>query len=452
MKKLVLLTDLPTVTTRAALKKVFLLSLGIGFALPALAQNNPPTVILTAPQAADYPRGQAITLAANASDSDGRVAQVAFYSDGNLLNVDTSSPYSYIWRNATVGVHDVTAVATDNAGATTTSIARRLQVISDPPVLTLTSPTEGAIFSGQDPVLIAANASDPDGTVVKVEVYSNDFGGGLLATLTTAPYTYKWTNLTPGPHSVFVRATDNNGRSTGESRSFTVEDPTNKAIPGKIQAENYDVMSGIATEPTADTGGGQNVGYIDAGDRLDYKLTAAAGYYTVQFRVASWIDNAQFDIFQPQGLEGVAYLGTVTLPNTGGSQKWQTVSFDLPYGQAEGPVNLRLVARTNGFNLNWLNFVRQSGQQVSAQTAMAASRADVPATSLAAYPNPSTGLVHLAGTPDGTAATIQDQLGRTVLTATVRNGAIDLSPLRTGKYFVSLQTAGKVVRLPLLKQ
>lgn len=131
---------LAAVPPRSAFRHLLFLPLGLGLSLPAWAQNSPPSVVLTSPQAADYPRGAAITLAANASDSDGTVKKVAFYSDGILLSTSASAPYSYTWRNATVGQHDVTAVATDNAGATTTSIARRLQVISDPPVLSLSSP------------------------------------------------------------------------------------------------------------------------------------------------------------------------------------------------------------------------------------------------------------------------------------------------------------------------
>lgn len=417
------------------------------------SNNTPPTVTLTSPQAADYPRPSTITVSADAADADGTVTQVAFYANGTLLYTDTASPYTYAWTVATAGVYDLTAVATDNNGATTTSIARRVQVLSNPPTVSLATPVDNGTYAGPN-IPISVSASDPDGTVTQVEIYSADFNTVLLATLTASPYTYTWPNVTPGTHTIFVRATDNSGRTTGVFTTFTVTDASNKAVPGKVEAESYDAMSGIATEPTADTGGGLNVGYIDAGDYLDYKLTAAAGYYTAQFRVASWVDGAQLDVQQLQGLEGVSYLATVTVPNTGGGQQWQTVAVPLPYGIAEGKLTLRLVARTNGFNLNWLHLVPQSSQPATARLAAPAGRtgAGAPAPGPTAYPNPSTGLVHLTGAADGTAATVLDQLGRTVLTPTVRNGAIDLGALRAGSYVVSLPAEGKVVRLPLLKQ
>ena len=36
------------------------------------------------------------------------------------------------------------------------------------------------------------------------------------------------------------------------------------------QAENYNIMNGVQTEGTTDTGGGLNVGYIDTGDWMAY--------------------------------------------------------------------------------------------------------------------------------------------------------------------------------------
>ncbi|MBW4840950.1 MAG: discoidin domain-containing protein, partial [Paenibacillaceae bacterium] len=59
-------------------------------------------------------------------------------------------------------------------------------------------------------------------------------------------------------------------------------------IPGKIEAENFSTMNGIQTEPTSDTGGGLNVGWIHVGDWLDFNVNVLnAGTYTVEYRVAS---------------------------------------------------------------------------------------------------------------------------------------------------------------------
>jgi uncharacterized repeat protein (TIGR03803 family) len=91
--------------------------------------NTPPTVSLTAPAAGTtLPPPANFTLQATASDTDGTVAEVAFYANGTLLGKDTTSPYSFAWTGVPLGSYTLTAVAKDNAGATTTSAARTVTV------------------------------------------------------------------------------------------------------------------------------------------------------------------------------------------------------------------------------------------------------------------------------------------------------------------------------------
>ena len=64
-----------------------------------------------------------ITLTASAADSDGTIAKVDFYAGSTLLGTATTAPYSVAWNDVGAGTYSLTAVATDNAGATTTSAA-----------------------------------------------------------------------------------------------------------------------------------------------------------------------------------------------------------------------------------------------------------------------------------------------------------------------------------------
>jgi len=94
------------------------------------APGNPaPTVTLTSPTAGQtFPAGQAVPLAATASDSNGTVASVAFLIDGVVVNTDTTSPYSFSATNLTTGNHTAAARATDNQGAQTTTSAVQFTV------------------------------------------------------------------------------------------------------------------------------------------------------------------------------------------------------------------------------------------------------------------------------------------------------------------------------------
>lgn len=86
--------------------------------------NAAPTVSITAPtNNTSYVQGANIALTANAADSDGTVKQVQFYDGTTLLATSTTAPYIYNWTTATVGTHTITAKATDNSGAVTTSAA-----------------------------------------------------------------------------------------------------------------------------------------------------------------------------------------------------------------------------------------------------------------------------------------------------------------------------------------
>lgn len=119
-----------------------------------------------------------------------------------------------------------------------------------------------------------------------------------------------------------------------------------------IQAESYGAMSGVQTEVTSDTGGGLNVGWIDAGDWMSYSVNlSAAAKYKVSFRVASPAGGSSFRL---EKAGGGALYGNVNIPATGGWQNWQTITQEmtLPVGQQ----TIGLAVTGGGFNINWIRF------------------------------------------------------------------------------------------------
>ncbi len=145
-----------------------------------------------------------------------------------------------------------------------------------------------------------------------------------------------------------------------------------KAVPGTIEAEDFDNGSNgsVYYDKTAGNNGGQyrstdvdietsldggyDVGWIDAGEWLDFAVTvASAGTYTMQFRVASPYGSTLHANFN-----GVNTTGTVSIPNTGGWQKWTTVSKTVSL--AAGTQQLRMVFDAGGLNINKVNIVSAS--------------------------------------------------------------------------------------------
>jgi hypothetical protein len=92
--------------------------------------NEAPSATLSAPAAGtSYSAPAPVPLAANASDPDGFVSRVDFYSNGLLAGSDTTSPYAITLSNIGAGSYVLTARAVDNLNET------------DPVTITVTAPS-----------------------------------------------------------------------------------------------------------------------------------------------------------------------------------------------------------------------------------------------------------------------------------------------------------------------
>jgi RHS repeat-associated protein len=198
----------------------------------AAGTNSQPTVSLTAPaNGATFAAPATINLAASAADSDGTVSKVDFYQGTTLIGTSVSSPYALTWSNVAAGTYTLSAKATDNGGATTTSAAVSVTVSGStnaPPTVGLTSPANGSSFTSPATINLAATAADSDGTVTKVDFYQ---GATLLGTSSAAPYAFTWSGVAAGSYSLTAKATDNAGAVTTSSAvSVTVAAPNGNIL------------------------------------------------------------------------------------------------------------------------------------------------------------------------------------------------------------------------------
>jgi len=189
--------------------------------------NVPPTVSISSPaDGASFLTGASIAIAATAADADGSVAQVEFFVNGVSIGVDNTAPFATTWVG-TNGSKALTAVATDNNGATTTSAAVNITVASNtPPVVTVSAPTTAIVG---DVVTINATASDAGGSVTSVEFFVN---GVSIFLDNTAPYTTTWTAVL-GSFPITARATDNLG-AQATSTPVTINVANNQAPTASI--------------------------------------------------------------------------------------------------------------------------------------------------------------------------------------------------------------------------
>lgn len=200
------------------------------------------------------------------------------------------------------------------------------------------SPAAGTYTSAQTVTLTSATP----GATIK---YTTD---GTTPTSNSATYNSPLTVSSTSTIKAFA-IKSGMADSSAASATYTINlPPSGHAIPGKIEAESYAAMNGIQTEDCSE--GTQNVSYTDGGDWMDYTVTvAAAGTYTVDFRVASPYANTQLQL-----MKGTTVLATATVPNTGSFQAWQTVSATVTL--SAGTQTLRVYSVTNGWNFNYMNF------------------------------------------------------------------------------------------------
>jgi hypothetical protein len=182
--------------------------------------------------------GDAIGTAFKSSGSGYQLPVNDMYNGGKLQtnSFEAPDPGADQLIKATTGTYNPTTgtFTTARTWALTTapsynqtSLTIAGNTVNQPPVVTLAIPT----VSGNAPATVAlsAAATDADGTVSNVAFYN---GTTLLTTVTTAPYTYSWTNVAAGTYTITAKATDNAGAvTTATTQTVTVNPASSNVAP-----------------------------------------------------------------------------------------------------------------------------------------------------------------------------------------------------------------------------
>ncbi len=192
----------------------------------AVTPNRSPTITFTAPSdQSSFVAPAAFTLRASATDADGTIARVEFFQGAVKLSEDTIAPFEHALSGVAVGTHVFTARATDNLGGSGDTAPLTIVVTGPnrPPVIALTHPVDGALLTAPATIALAATASDPDGTIARVEFFA---GATKMGDDVLAPYSVTTAPLAAGTHIFSARAIDNAGAlSTSATVSVTVVNP-----------------------------------------------------------------------------------------------------------------------------------------------------------------------------------------------------------------------------------
>jgi hypothetical protein len=209
----------------------------------------------------------------------------------------------------------------------------------------------------------------------------------------TVPNTGSWTRFTqvkqrvmlPAGQHVLRLAFDTNGaigyvgnfEQIQISSAFGGQTPF-KGTPfrGRVEAEDFDSGGegiayhdsnpinggavyrpdeGVDIQPAGDEDGGFAVGFMKPGEWLEYTINISLGWqYDFGFRVASLKRGGSFHV----EVDG-RHRASVSVPDTGGWQKWDNVS--ASFGINAGRHVVRLLMESPGdlgyvMNLNWFTF------------------------------------------------------------------------------------------------
>jgi len=223
----------------------------------------PPTVALTGPaNGTQFAAPANLTLEAEASDLDGSVTKVEFYSGTTLLGEDTIVPYSFAWDNVPPGSYTIIAKATDEEGIVTSANPISVQVLVDPAAPNVKTASAG-LFEGN--WTVAATSAAPrafmnpgsntgdialvvNGSPVPflsgVTAVANWNNGGQSADNIASPFSSSGNTLVSVVDNSNPNAAGSNPSTTEESAGTAVAFlPFSGGFTGALVAENGDVLA-----------------------------------------------------------------------------------------------------------------------------------------------------------------------------------------------------------------
>ena len=197
---------------------------------------------------------------------------------------------------------------------------------NQPPTVQLTSPANGASFVAPATVSLAATASDPDGTITRVDFYQ---GNNLIGTAFSPPYTATWNNVAQGNYSLTARATDNGGTvTTSAAASISVASGTALVVTSPANGANVNVSLFNALTVTGTFEGPPESTILVDNEQSSILATISGNTYTASFNPVS------------QRLAVGPNTITVKLARPDGTSASRTISvngYENPYVALTGP-------------------------------------------------------------------------------------------------------------------
>ncbi|MGK9477699.1 Ig-like domain-containing protein [Melioribacter sp. OK-6-Me] len=310
-------------------------------------------------------------------------------------------------------------------------------ISGDWPLIKIISPLDKTVFEEGSDVTIEADASDPDGEVVKVEFFANDTI--KIGEVNQAPYKIVWTNIAPNNYKLTAVATDNKGlKRESEPVAITVGEPPFIRIEAE-RAQRFGSGMNIVSDPNA-----SGFAYVDIKtNNTNAKIIwtfvnyLQEGDYEIRFaaRLAYDTPKSQFIYVNDELVTQYEF--------TGSTSEWKEFPLMVHLKEGENKVEMRM--SWGWMQVDYLAVPRDVATDIN-------TTAKIPSefALLQNYPNPfnpSTKIIYKISKTSKVEITVYDLLGRTVkkLVNEIKTPGnytveFDGTGLTSGIYFYRIET------------
>jgi hypothetical protein len=207
--------------------------LTINYSMPSLG-------VTIQPPSQDVLEGSSVTFTANATGTPPFAYQ--WFFNANALTGETN--ITLVLNNVQTNQSGNYTVTVSNQSGTATSAPAVLTVsplVSGVPVVTITSPTNGAKFPAGANVLLAANATN--GVITQVEFF---LGTNSIGVTTNIPFQLTLANAAASNYIVAARATDDQGKiGVSPGVAFSVIEPPAVSISAPINGSRFAIATNV---------------------------------------------------------------------------------------------------------------------------------------------------------------------------------------------------------------
>ena len=332
----------------------------------------------------------------------------------SIISFDNNTDVSPMISNLVEGVYKCKLTVNDGTYADFDEV---LVIVSETgnssPSIAITSPTENQSFAQGSEIIIAASASDLDGTISKVEFYD---GTTKLGEDSTSPYNYTWANASVGDHQIKAIVTDNDaGEGASQIVNITVvevqvcSETSNEAQQGAFSIGFTAVFETVGTNV--------NITF----ELLDTNRSGVIAYL--------WKQNP-FGETQMDNVGGLRFKKTL-----GGLNSGETITYGCKFAFAGGLAVTKYISYEVGSSCGSLSIVDESLD-----------------TQIVMYPNPVNNKLFIKSkSEDLIKVEIYSVFGNLVKSTTKNLNEINVEDLSSGLYLIKIFTLEGSISKKLIK-